>query len=338
MRSAAFFENYVNISEVVVMQIIEKPILCVSRCLGFESCRYNGGIVKDETISSLKDFANFITVCPECDIGLSTPRESLRLIEKADRSHIFQSKNNSDYTDEMINFSEEFIGKLSEVDGFILKSRSPSCGIKDVKIYSSNEKGASSKKGKGIFAEIVFNRYFGYPIEDEGRLSNYKLRENFFTKIYIFAQFRSVKKRCSIEELLSFHSINKMLFNSFSIKETKEMGRIIANHEHKHIEDLLKEYEVHLKSALQKSARYTSNINILQHCLGYFTKYINSEERQFILESIEKYRSGKLPLSTPLNIIRSYVIRFDIEYLKSQSFFQPYPEELLEVRDSGKGV
>ena len=320
------------------MQIIEKPILCVSRCLGFESCRYNGGIVRDETINSLKDFVTFKTPCPECDIGLPVPRDSLKLIEQEGAAHIVQTKTNRDYSKDMLNFSDIFLEKLGTVDGFILKSRSPSCGIKDVKIYSSAEKGASSKKGKGIFAEVVYNKYYGYPIEDEGRLSNYKIRESFFTKIFLFSKFRWVKTTSSLEELLKFHSSNKMLFNSFNIKETKEMGRVLANHEHKTFKDLHKDYEIHFKYALLKNPRYTSNINILQHCLGYFTKYINSAERQFILDSIEKYRLGQLPLSTPLNVIKSYVIRFDIEYLKAQTFFQPYPEELLEVRDSGKTI
>ena len=320
------------------MQTIEKPILCVSRCLGFENCRYNGGIVRDETINSLKEFVTFVTPCPECDIGLSTPRESLRLIEQDGLPHLVQSKTERDYTKEMIDYSGAFINNLKFVDGFILKSRSPSCGIKDVKIYSSAAKGASSKKGKGIFAEVIYDKYCGYPIEDEGRLSNYKLRESFFTKIFLFSKFRWVKGTASLEELLKFHSSNKMLFNSFNIKETKEMGRVLANHEHNNIETLLKDYEIHFKNVLLKSPRYTSNINIMQHCLGYFTKHINAAERQFILESIEKYRLGQLPLSTPLNVIKSYIIRFDIEYLKSQTFFQPYPEELLEVRDSGKGI
>lgn len=320
------------------MQINEKPILCVSRCLGFESCRYNGGIIRDETIDSLKNFVTFITVCPECDIGLSTPRESLRLVEKENSTHIVQSDINYDFTNKMNDFSNTFLEQLDEVDGFILKSRSPSCGIKDVKIYSSIEKGASSKKGKGLFAEATYNKYIGYPIEDEGRLTNYKLRESFFTKIFLFSQFRHIKKTDSIEELLNFHSINKMLFNSFNIKETKEMGKLIANHEHKKIDQILDEYEIHFKLALQRAPRYTSNINILQHCLGYFTKYITTSEREFILDSIEKYRIGQLPLSSPLNIIKSYIIRFDIEYLKSQRFFRPYPDELLEVRDSGKGL
>jgi uncharacterized protein YbgA (DUF1722 family)/uncharacterized protein YbbK (DUF523 family) len=320
------------------MQISEKPILCVSKCLGFEGCRYNGSLVKDETVDNLKEFVTFITVCPECAIGLPIPRESLRLVEKEEQIHICELKTNTDYTDQMLNFSVGFAKSLGEVDGFILKSRSPSCGIKDVKIYNSNEKGASFKKGKGIFAGIIYDTYPGYPIEDEGRLSNYKLRESFLTKIFLFAQFRMVKKENSIEHLLDFHTKNKMLINSFNAKETKEMGRILANHEHRTTETLCKEYTIHLKAALQKNPRYTSNINILQHCLGYFTKYISSVERQFILDSIEKYRIGQLPLSTPLNIVKSYVIRFDIEYLKSQSFFEPYPEELVVVRDSGKGI
>ncbi|MDP4088759.1 MAG: DUF523 and DUF1722 domain-containing protein [Bacillota bacterium] len=320
------------------MIINESPVLCVSRCLGFENCRFNGGMVRDNTIESLRNHVEFITVCPECDIGLPTPREALRIIEKAGSHFLVESKSLYDYTDQLTCFSKEFTDNLGEVDAFIFKSRSPSCGIKDVKIYSNSGGGGPSKKGKGIFAEILSEKFPGYPMEDEGRLSNFNIREAFLTKLFILSEFRFIKREFSMDALLNFHTRNKMLLNSFSIKESREMGRILANHQHYQPGELYRLYEYHLRLALSRSARYTTNINILQHAFGYFSKDISTAEKQFILDSIEKYRKGQLPLSTPLNIVKAYIIRFDIGYLKSQSFFEPYPAELVEMRDSGKLV
>lgn len=315
----------------------EKPRICVSRCLGFEACRYDGQMNSQDFIEKLKGEVEIITVCPEVQIGLPIPRESLRIIKEKEERYLIQPKTGGDFTKDMVEFSKEFIGGIKDIDGFILKSRSPSCGIKEVKIYNGREKASSSEKGVGFFAEAAIKNYPNYPIEDEGRLTNYKIREHFLTRIYINAAFRGIKNANTMGELVKFHSRNKMLLMAYNQKELKELGNIVANHEKYKVEKVLEEYEKHLKMAFAKNARYTSNINVLNKSMALFSKYITLEEKEFIRDTIEKYREGKLPLNTCLYMIKSYAIRFGITEMLEQSFFQPYPDDLIELRDSGKG-
>ena len=317
-------------------RIFYKPIIVVSKCLGFEACRYNGQMQKDPFIENLNQFSLIKTICPEVGIGLGIPRESIRIIMENNNLKLIQPKTGIDVYNLMYEFSEEFISSLHEVDGFILKSRSPSCGIKDVKIYSSIEKGANSIKGKGIFASSVLDKFSNLAIEDEGRLKDYKIREHFLTKLYIISEFREIKKSASISSLIKFHSNNKLLLMSYNQKELKILGSILGNQKHYSLEDILRQYEEHLGMALSKVPRYTSNINVLMRSTEYFQDKLTSKEKEFILNLIEKYRNGRVPLSAPLNVIKSYIIRFDEKNLVNQTFFEPYPEELVEVRDSGK--
>jgi uncharacterized protein YbgA (DUF1722 family)/uncharacterized protein YbbK (DUF523 family) len=321
-------------------RIFFKPTIIVSKCLGFEPCRYNGQMEKDEFIERLKQYVDIKTVCPEVSIGLGIPRESIRIVasKEVENLKLMQPKTGIDVYKSMKEFSEEFVNNVHDIDGFILKSRSPSCGIKDVKVYSSIEKSASSVKGKGIFASSVLNKFPNLAIEDEGRLRDYKIRDHFLTKLYIMSEFRAIKKEASLSNLIKFHSNNKLLLMSYNQKELKILGSILGNQKHSNFDEILKQYEEHLGMALSKAPRYTSNINVLIRSTQYFSDKLTSKEKAFILDLIEKYRNERVPLSTPLYVIKSYVVRFDEENLINQTFFEPYPEALVEVRDSGKSI
>ena len=237
----------------------------------------------------------------------------------------------------MDNFSAPFLGGLRDVDGFILKSRSPSCGIKDVKIHSEKEKAPSVGKGPGFFGGKVLEIYPGLAIEDEGRLLNLKIREHFLTRVFAFSAFREVRKANSMGRLVEFHAQNKLLLMSYSQKEMRILGKIVANHERKPLEAVTTEYESHLQTALLKLARETNNINTLMHALGYFSKRITTRERKYFLDTLEKYRKKKVTLPVPVGILRGWVYRFEEPYLMGQTFFEPYPNELVEIFDSGRG-
>jgi uncharacterized protein YbbK (DUF523 family)/uncharacterized protein YbgA (DUF1722 family) len=316
----------------------DKPVVCVSRCLGFQCCRYNGGIINDSLISKLKNHVDIVTVCPEVEIGLPIPRESLRIVKSGTENTLIQPKTGLDLTIEMDKFSNNFLKSLKDIDGFILKSRSPSCGIKDVKIYSSPEKGASTQKGVGIFAGAVMDKFSGIPIEDEGRLSNYSIRENFLTKLFTYHYFKIVKSKKSKEELEKFHLTNKLLFMAYNQKELKVLDRIVRNDVNNNLEIVLQDYEEHLKLVFSRNARYTSNITVIIHSMKLFTDKITEAEKNFILDSLEKYKNGKLPLSVPIYIVKSYGVRFNLQELLDQRYFSPYPEDLVELRDSGKSL
>ncbi|MBN6187823.1 DUF1722 domain-containing protein [Aneurinibacillus sp. BA2021] len=319
------------------MRPFVKPTIVVSKCLEFEACRYNGQKVPDGFISKLMPHVNFIPVCPEVEIGLGTPRETIRIVQDGERNRLIQPKSGLDVTEEMQDFARNFAASLENVDGFILKNRSPSCGIKDVKVYSASDTPAVLHKGSGLFAAEVLKRYEYAAAEDEGRLKNFRIREHFLTKLYAGSAFREVKAQQSLKALVQFQSDNKYLFMAYNQKELKVLGGIVANHERKPVGEVLAQYESHLAKLFARVPRYTSHINVMMHIMGYFSDQLSKRERDHFLALLEKYRDGKLPLSSPLSVLRSWVVRFDQEYLLRQTYFEPYPDDLVEITDSGKG-
>jgi uncharacterized protein YbgA (DUF1722 family) len=237
----------------------------------------------------------------------------------------------------MERFSRGYVSSLSEVDGFVLKSRSPSCGITDAKVYPNRDKGPSLRKGPGVFAQRVIERFPHAAIEDEGRLNNFRLREHFLTKLFSLARLRSLKKQPSMQALVRFQAENKLLLMAYNQKEMRLLGRIVANHEKRDLSEVLTLYEAHLHNALARPGRYTSHINVLMHALGYFSRQLNPREKAHFLDLLELYRQGKIPLSAAVSVISSWIHRFGTEYLEAQTFFEPYPGELVEITDSGKG-
>jgi uncharacterized protein YbbK (DUF523 family) len=190
---------------------MQKPIIGVSQCLGFVAFRFNGLGVSSEVVDRLQPHAEFITVCPEVAIGLGTPREAVRVVKTGAQFQLLQLNTNRDCTQEMRQFADSFLGALGEVDGFILKGRSPSCGISDVKFYPGTGKVASLGKCAGFFGGSVKEKFPHLPVEDEGRLTNFRIRENFLTQIFTLARFKTVKASHSIKELVNFQTENKLL-------------------------------------------------------------------------------------------------------------------------------
>ena len=319
------------------MDNFQKPVLVISRCLGFDNCRYNGQKLQDDFVEQIKNYANIITVCPESDIGLPTPRNSLRLVQKdkKDELKIFQPENNIDYTEEMTEYINEFLNNLDQVAGFILKNRSPTCAISDAKIYNSKN-GVPSRKGPGIFTKMIKEKFPNAIMEDEGRLTNFQIREDFLSKIYMKADFNKIKNNKEMANLIDFQSKNKYLLLTFNEEEMRKLGKITANHDQKDTSKVFYLYEKHLNKALTGNSSYTKNINVLMHGLGYFKDKVESKEKKFFLKQLDKYRGNKIPLSVPLNVMKNWIIKYDIDYLKQQSFFDPYPEELIYLKDSAK--
>jgi uncharacterized protein YbgA (DUF1722 family)/uncharacterized protein YbbK (DUF523 family) len=319
------------------MTDMAEPRLVVSRCLGFEACRFNGQIISAKIIERLKPHVVFIQVCPEVEIGLGTPRDPVRIVDLNGQLRLVQPKTGRDVTSEMQLFAKRFLGSLTDVDGFILKSRSPTCGTRDVKIYPGFEKVAAISKGVGCFGGPSVNRFPYSAIEDEGRLNNFTIREWFLTKIFAFARFRNAKATQSMTNLLHFHTTNKLLLEVYNQRETGILGRIIANHDHRIFSEVVSDYELHLRQALMRTVKKPSVINGLLHAFGHFSKQLTHEEKSFFLDNLDDYRTGKVPLSAILSVIGSWIIRFNNDYLKEQTFFEPYPKDLVEISDSGKG-
>jgi uncharacterized protein YbgA (DUF1722 family)/uncharacterized protein YbbK (DUF523 family) len=316
------------------MENAHKPVIVVSKCLGFAPCRYNGAVIADDFVRRLEPHVTFVPVCAEVEIGLGVPRDPVRVVQSEGARRLLQPATGADATDRMVAFAQSYLEALPEVHGFILKNRSPSCGIKDVKVYGRG--GNVVERGSGFFGGAVLERFPLLPVEDEGRLTNWHLREHFLTRLYTIARFSDVKARPAMRDLVQFHAENKLLLMAYSQKELRMLGRIVANPEKRPLHAVLGDYEAHLLRALAQLPRLAAGINVLMHVLGYF-KGLTSGEKAYFLDTLQKYRLRKVPLSVPLALVNSWLVRFGEPYLAQQTFLRPYPDELAGIADSGKG-
>jgi uncharacterized protein YbgA (DUF1722 family)/uncharacterized protein YbbK (DUF523 family) len=319
------------------MKGFDKPVVVVSKCIEFDSCRYNGLMISSDLVRRLIPHVDFRPVCPEVEIGLGIPRDPIRVVKVDGKLKLVQPATDRDLTEKMEQFAQSHLDHLGEVDGFILKGRSPSCGIKDVKAYSGPSKRMSVSRTRGLFADAVISRFPDSAIEEEGRLTNFTIREHFLTKLFLLARFRQVKLGKSMKQLVRFQTESKYLLMAYSQKVLRTLGKVVANQEKKPVEQVLKDYEKNLSNAFAKGPRDASYINVLMHLMGHFSERLSPQERSFFLNTLEEYRDERVPLSVPLGILKSWAIRFEDDYLSRQTLVQPFPEELTDISDSGKG-
>ena len=313
--------------------MFSKPKLVVSDCLGFRACRYDASQINAPLIRALEPYVDYVRVCPEVSIGLPVPRDSLRLVENLEKPKLVISKSGEDYTDDMKNFSDNFLTKLNDVHGFLLKSRSPSCGTKDVKIYNSYGVSSAIGKGKGLFAQEVYNHYPTHPIEEEGRLTNFAIREEYFYKIFTLAEFDDSVK--TISDLIKFHTKHKYAMMSYQPLRMTELGQIVAKSSKQTQRENIKEYKESLYRLLSETTSFGRNVNTLNHLYGYFKNDLNELEKEHYFTTLELYKNQQIPLSVPISIIHSWALRFKNEYLLNQSILNPFPKELMNLQDSG---
>jgi uncharacterized protein YbgA (DUF1722 family) len=271
----------------------------------------------------------------EC--GLGVPREPIRVVMEGGARRLYQPATERDVTDEMVRFVSGFLDGLPDIDGFILKNRSPSCGFNDVKIFASKKPSAQSSRGAGFFGDQVVSRFGRLAIEDEGRLNNFLLREHFLTQLFALARFREIRQSNNINRLMEFHASYKYLLMAYHQAEMRKMGPIVANHEKHPPEVVFDKYAVHFSAALSKPVKVGPMINAIQHGFGGVSDQLSFDEKHFFLVKIEEYRDERIPRSILLNLVQAWGIRFKADYLLKQALFQPFPLELMEVTDSGKG-
>lgn len=245
--------------------MIQTPCVVISKCIECGHCRYNGQVIQSAFVRALLPYVTAICVCPEVEMGLGVPRRPVRIISTDNQLRLVQPATNTDVTNDMNAFCKTFLTSLPQVDGFILKVRSPSCGLKRVNIYKSAT-GSPIKKGAGIFGGAVLKMFPHAAVEDEGRLKNTRIREHFLTKLFMLTRFRQIKSiESSMKGLVQFHTKNKFLLMAYNQKEMRILGRITANPEKKSFSAVVSEYERHLWNVLGKAPRYTSVINVCMH-------------------------------------------------------------------------
>ncbi len=310
---------------------MEKNIkLGISSCLLGENVRYDGGHKLDRFLTdTLGQYVEYVPICPEVGCGLPIPRESMHLEGDPDSPRLMTIRTKQDMTDRLVQWAKKRVVELEKEDlcGFILKSNSPSSGMERIKVY--DEKGMSAKKGVGIFARIFMDHFPLLPVEDEGRLHDPTLRENFIERIFTLKRWREVlAKKESRGNVVDFHMRHKLLILAHSPKHYQMMGKLVAKAKALSLRELYQQYQTHLMESLALKTTPKKNVNVLQHMVGYFREQLSSDEKQELLEVIDHYRGGYVPLIVPVTLINHYVRKYDQPYLKQQVYLNPHPLEL----------
>ena len=310
----------------------------VSACLLGERVRFDGGHKRNDFLAdTLGRFVQWVAVCPEVEFGLGTPRRSLRLVADGDHTRMIEAPKHgaeqfsgADHTDAMRNWAKRRALSLEheELCGYILKKDSPSCGMERVKVY--NSKGIASRSGRGLFAEALMRAYPALPVEEEGRLANPHLRENFIERVFAYHSVRRLFARpWKIADLIAFHTRRKLQLMSHNIKAYQELGRLAADAKTLTLGELRERYTIQFMAALRWPATPARHTNVLQHMAGYFTRRLDQTSRRELTSVIADYRAGLVPLIVPITLVRHHVLAFDIAYLKEQTYLQPHPKELM---------
>jgi uncharacterized protein YbgA (DUF1722 family)/uncharacterized protein YbbK (DUF523 family) len=307
---------------------MEKRIrLGISTCLLGENVRYDGGHKLDHYLTeTLGQYVEYVPVCPEVECGLGTPRESMRLEGHPENPRLVTTRTHIDHTDHMIKWAEGRARCLEKENlfGFIFKSRSPSSGMERVRVY--NEKGMPSMTGRGVFAGVFMEHFPRVPVEDDGRLHDPKIRENFIERLFTLQRWRAVvETKKNLGSLVDFHTRQKLLILSHSEKHYRMMGKMVAEGKEIPVKTLFLNYESALMDALKFKTTIRKNVNVLQHMTGYFKKYLAADEKQELIEIIERYHEGLIPLIVPVTLINHFVRKYRQPYLEKQTYLNPHP-------------
>jgi uncharacterized protein YbgA (DUF1722 family)/uncharacterized protein YbbK (DUF523 family) len=302
-----------------------------SSCLLGQKVRYDAGHKLDRYITdTLGQYFEWVPVCPEVEYGLPVPREPMRLVGDPDSPRIITIRTGIDHTEGMLKWTE---GKLKELEkeelcGFIFKSRSPSSGIGGVKVYTLS--GMPSQRGIGLFGRAFMNKFPVIPVIDDGRIHDPGLRENFIERVFVCKRWQEfIKKGGLMRDLIAFHTEHKLLILSHSPRHFSVLGQLIAKPKHFKPEDLNAEYVNLLMECLRLVATVKKNTNVLQHIIGYFKNQLSSDDKKELLEVIENYHKGYIPLIVPIVLVKHYVRKFDEPYLGKQYYLNPHPLELM---------
>jgi uncharacterized protein YbgA (DUF1722 family)/uncharacterized protein YbbK (DUF523 family) len=301
----------------------------VSACLLGQEVRFDGGHKRNSfLVDTLGPFVEFVLVCPEFEIGLGVPRETLRL-ERADGEvRMVANETGRDLTASMNRFAARRTAALAHEDlsGYVLKKDSPSCGMEGVRIYDRS--GMPRRGGSGLFAATLMARFPNLPVEEEGRLNDPRLRENFVERIFAYHRLRSFfAGNWTVGGLVRFHTAHKLSLMAHSPKAYAELGRMVAIARDTPRGELRAAYEHAMMAALRQLATPARHANVLHHMIGYLREHLDSASRIELLRLVEDYRTGLVPLMVPLTLIRHHVNHFAIAYLQGQIYLEPHPKE-----------
>jgi uncharacterized protein YbgA (DUF1722 family)/uncharacterized protein YbbK (DUF523 family) len=302
----------------------------ISSCLIGCKVRFDGGHKKDDfLVNTFGKWVRWVPVCPEVEVGMGTPRESIRLVRDGTGVRLIAPKSGSDWTARMLTYAVGRVAELEAEDlsGYVLKKDSPSCGMERVKVYGE---GMPSKSGRGAFAEELLARFPNLPVEEEGRLCDPRLRDNFVERVFAYHRLKALfASRWTVGSLVAFHTAHKLQLMAHSPQAYTELGRLVAGAKALDRSEVERRYRDGFMQGLRAIATARRNTNVLQHIVGYFRTLLDDVSRIELLGVVEDYRQGLIPLVVPITLIRHYVRLHGVSYLAGQSFLAPHPKELM---------
>jgi uncharacterized protein YbgA (DUF1722 family)/uncharacterized protein YbbK (DUF523 family) len=308
---------------------VVRPRLVISQCVGLAPCRYDGKMVESKLVSLMKGKVDLLPVCPEMAIGLGVPREPIRLVSLRNGERILvQPATGVDLTEKAQRYCGSFLNGLDQIDGFLMKSCSPTCGLRDAHIYLDERSDSPlPNKGPGLLGEAVLARFADLAVEDEARLHDVGIAEHFLTKLYVFARFRELDHDTSA--LMQYQADNKLLLMTYGQNKMRLLGNIASNRDKRDVEYVIQQYQYLLRSMFGNRPKRGSVVNVLMHALGYYKDQLSADEKKEFLFELSAYRQEGVPLFNCLELMRSYNLRFGNEYLTRQTFFEPFPNEFI---------
>ena len=310
------------------------PRIGISSCLLGETVRHDGGHKRDaHLVETLGPLVEWVPVCPEVEVGLGTPREPIRLVRDTSRSDGVRlvSRSGTQLTGRMQRFARGRLRALAKagLSGYILKKDSPSCGMERVKVWHDSADRAAERNGRGIFAAELLRQYPNLPVEEEGRLHDPVLRENFFERVFAYQRLRVLfSARWSVGTLVRWHTTQKLTLMAHSPVRYRELGRLVAEARQIPRAELCRRYEDEFMSAMRLRATRARHTNALMHALGHLKRRLDQPSRNDMLAVLEDYRAGLVPRIVPLTLVRHHARRLEVEYLLDQSYLNPHPKEL----------
>ena len=304
--------------------------LGISSCLLGNKVRHDGGHKRNVyVLSTLAEYFSFRPYCPEMAVGLGVPRPTIRLTRSPAGVRLTGSDDpGMDITDDMKRWSESAIRDMKDLSGFILKNNSPSCGMERVRIYDG--KGAPSRDGTGLFAAALMQAMPWLPVEEEGRLNDPMLRENFIERVFVYYRWQQLANNgLSVSGLMEFHQRHKFILLAHDEVEYRKLGPLIANVNRENLGRVADDYRLRMMTCLKARASRKRHANVLMHVMGYLKNKIDGDDKKELIEVMDSYRHGKVPLIVPVTLMRHHLRRFPDEYISSQYYMAPYPEELM---------
>jgi len=309
------------------MRKFSRPILGISKCLEFDMCRYDGSRINNNFVRNLKKFVDFVPVCPEESIGLGTPRQPIRLVQINGKKSLYQPSSEKDLTKQMTNFIQKFVTSVDNLDGFIFKRDSPSCGISDVRLYHKLGKDSGYQKTSGIFSEGVSAKFPNLVKEDEKRLDNILIREHFLTRIFVLANLRESLNENSVDKLFEFYSKNMLLFLCHNEKLTAELGLLFRTEDNFDI--ISKDLVNIIYQIISSPVKKTPMINTFDYMFKHVKSKLSESEKSHYRSLINDFENDLISHSQISTLLYSWALRYDLKIILEQSIFDPFPKSLL---------